>query len=129
MTKDFQPWIKKKSLLHDLPDEKIPFYSEREIWWCALGINVGFEQDGKNTHFERPVLVLRKFNKHLFLAIPQTSQPKEGKFYYKVEKDGKEYFLILSQIRVMSSKRLLRKIGMISEGDFSEVGNCVKSLL
>jgi hypothetical protein len=37
-----------------------PFYHKREIWWCSLGVNVGFEQDGTGTNYDRPVLVICK---------------------------------------------------------------------
>jgi hypothetical protein len=65
MKKDFDGWIKKKKSLHESSKEKAAYFYEREIWWCSIGINIGFEQDGKNEHFERPVLVLRKFNRFL----------------------------------------------------------------
>jgi hypothetical protein len=35
---------------------------EREISWCALGAQVGFEQDGLNENFERPVIVVKNLN-------------------------------------------------------------------
>lgn len=126
--KDFQGWCEKKKALHLKSDTSVPYFNERELWWCALGVNIGFEQDGKNEHFERPVLILRKFNRYLFLALPQTSQPKHGRFFYKVIRETKEYFLVLSQIRVMSSKRLLRKLGMVSEEDFIRVRKMVREI-
>ena len=128
MEKDFFGWCKKKESLHNVSIEKTPYFHDRELWWAAIGVNIGFEQDGKNEHFERPVLVLRKFNKHLLLIVPQTSKSKEGKFFYKIVRDKKEYFLVLSQIRVISSKRLLRKLGMISEQDFENVKKAVKTV-
>jgi mRNA interferase MazF len=126
--KDFQGWCKKKEILHFKSEDAIPYFNERELWWCALGVNIGFEQDGKNENFERPILILRKFNKHLLLALPQTSKAKQGKFFYKVTRDAKEYFLILSQVRVISSKRLLRKLGMIPEYDFDQVKKQVRDI-
>jgi mRNA interferase MazF len=74
--KDFRGWCEKKEILHGKDEDLVPYFNERELWWCALGVNIGFEQDGKNEHFERPVLVLRKFNKHLLLVLPQTSKAK-----------------------------------------------------
>lgn len=41
-------------------------FREQEIWWCSLGENIGCEEDGKNELFERPVLILRKFNHEMF---------------------------------------------------------------
>ncbi len=37
------------------------FVNEREICYTSIGENIGFEQNGKNELFERPVLVLKKF--------------------------------------------------------------------
>lgn len=109
-------------------DEKVPYFNERELWWCAIGTNVGFEQDGKHENFERPILIVKKFNRHLCLAVPQTSKAKEGKFFYEVLRGGKSYFLVLSQIRVMSSKRLLRKLGMVSEKDYEAIKLNIKKI-
>ncbi|MBU2219125.1 hypothetical protein KKG15_01365 [Patescibacteria group bacterium] len=40
--KDFDAWNIQKKKIHSR-DEKILFH-EREIWWCSLGVNIGFEQ-------------------------------------------------------------------------------------
>jgi len=45
MKKDFQKWHGKKSTIDQI--EKRPFFHEGEIWWCVLGVNVGFEQDDR----------------------------------------------------------------------------------
>jgi hypothetical protein len=60
----FYNWIKLKESLHK---EKLrPYFKEREIWWTSIGFNVGDEQHGNNDIFERPVLVIKKFNKNIF---------------------------------------------------------------
>lgn len=59
MAKDFDGWNTKKKLAHAI--NKRPFFHEREIWYCALGVNVGFEQDGKGKDFLRPVIGIKKF--------------------------------------------------------------------
>ena len=67
MKKDFQHWHNEKSNLHE---EKIrPFFHKREVWSASVGINVGFEQDGRGEQFLRPVLVLKKFNEVLMLPL------------------------------------------------------------
>ena len=43
--KDFQNWHSLKTKLESL--EKDELFREREIWWCSIGENIGFEQDGK----------------------------------------------------------------------------------
>jgi hypothetical protein len=71
--KDFSSWNNIKEQLHN---DKINFrFRERDIFFMYVGANIGFEQDG-GKDFLRPVLVYKKFNKHVFLGIPLTSQVK-----------------------------------------------------
>ncbi|MDQ7009415.1 MAG: hypothetical protein Q9M94_03950 [Candidatus Gracilibacteria bacterium] len=59
MEKDFDKWNKLKK---NINNKKQKFYvKEREVWSVKMGQNVGFEEDGKGKDFERPVLVLKKF--------------------------------------------------------------------
>ena len=44
MTKDFKKWHKIKENIHEKAGSAL--FQERELWWCSLGVNVGFEQDG-----------------------------------------------------------------------------------
>lgn len=117
MEKDFDKWNKKKKLLNDGDGR---FYHEREVWWCALGLNVGFEQDGKGKDFSRPVLIIRGFSKQVLLCVPLTTKTKEGKYYGDVRLgDGVARKIILSQIRLIDSRRLEEKICTIDEGQFN----------
>lgn len=113
-------WTKLKFRLH-VKQNEIPYFREREVWWASLGMNVGHEQDGKNANFERPVLVVRKFGEHTLLVVLMTSQPKDVWYHHKVMYEEKEYAVILSQVRTISSKRLIRKVRTISVGDFESV--------
>lgn len=85
--KEFEIWNKKKQTLHH--SNKDIYFRKGEIWWCALGVNIGYEQDGKNEKFERPVLVLRKINRHLALTIPLSSKLKDHPYYYQYKHDDK----------------------------------------
>ena len=129
MKKDFQGWHIRKEKLHERETDKKVYFYEREIWWCCLGLNIGFEQDGKNDQFERPVLVLKRFNKDVLWILPLTSKNKTGKYYYQFEYKGRKYSVILSQLRLISSKRLLRKIRTFSWDDFNEVRKLVKDFI
>ncbi len=60
--KEFDLWNSKKKLFNGKPLSKHFYFHEREVWWCGIGINIGVEIDGKNSDFERPVLVVKKFN-------------------------------------------------------------------
>lgn len=133
MAKDFDRWNKQKKQTDEIKNEPVLFY-EREVWWCAAGINIGVEIDGKHELFSRPIAVIRKFNKDMLLVAPTTAQDKSNKYYLLVSgDDGKTYNVCLSQIRTISSKRLLRKIGTISESDYrtllEKLADMVKGLL
>lgn len=119
MEKEFDKWNEFKKHVHARPDTF--GVHEREIWWVAFGVNVGVEIDGKHNTFERPALVLRRFNLEMVWVLPITSNIKNAKFYEKLTFDGKEYFVALTQIRTVSTKRFLRKIGMISKSDFAKI--------
>ncbi len=77
----FIKWAKLKIRIHVSEVEPV-YFKEKDVWWASLGINVGHEQDGKNESFERPVLVFKKFNKHMLWVLPLTSQDKADKYYY-----------------------------------------------
>lgn len=126
MEKEFDNWNVIKKQLQKVVKAPDFFFHEREKWWCSLGVNIGYEQDGKNENFERPVLILRKFNRDIALVVPLTSAVKENEFHHKLNTG--ESFVILSQIRLVSAKRLLRKIEVIGENEFREITDKIKKL-
>ena len=131
MQKDFRRWHQRKTKLHE---EKLrPFFHVREVWWCSLGANVGFEQDGKGRKFARPVLVFKKFNNEMCWAIPLSLKVKTKKetahFYEPITLDDNiPRTALLSQLRLIDGKRLLLKIGMISSENYSEIQKAVMRL-
>ncbi len=102
---------------------------EREIWWVSLGLNVGVETDGKHDDFERPVLVIKRFNREMLWILPVTSQIKSSLFHEKFVLQDKEYYAAVTQIRTVSTKRILRKAGMISIIDFKNIKERIISFL
>ena len=128
MKKDFDNWnIKKKEI-----DSRsvAPFYHEREIWWCALGINVGFEQDGSDIEYRRPVLILKGLSKQTCLVIPLTTSTHTHKLRPSIGLvEDKEACALLSQMKVIDTKRLVRKIGNLDKNIFDEIRKTVKGML
>ena len=95
-----------------------------------LGVNIGYEQDGKGDDFMRPIIVLKQFNKEVFWALPLTTQPKVGKYYFPVDLgDGRARQAILSQLRLVDAKRLKKKLGVLSEQQFQELRKAITALL
>jgi mRNA interferase MazF len=112
--KEFDKWNEAKKRIH-YRNVKI-LYREQEIWWCSFGVNVGVEADGKNDLFARPVIVFRKFNKDMFWGLPLTAKARPNKpFYFVFTLHEEQRTAILSQMRLLSSKRLIRRLGKISD--------------
>jgi mRNA-degrading endonuclease toxin of MazEF toxin-antitoxin module len=117
--KNFDEWnnIKKDTDLYEINKN----FSEREIWFIKMGLNVGYEQDGKGEEYLRPVLVLKKFNKNIFLGIPLTKIEKDLPFYHTFQFKGENSTAILSQVRLFDTKRLKFRYGKVSDSDFGMI--------
>ena len=128
MKKDFDSWNTEKKIL-DEKSEKI-FYHEREIWWCSLGLNVGYEQDGTGKRYDRPVIIVWGFSPQSCIVVPLTGCKKEGKYYFYLGAvEERDATAILSQIKNIDTRRLLKKIGMVPEKQFLELTEKLQGLL
>jgi mRNA-degrading endonuclease toxin of MazEF toxin-antitoxin module len=128
MYKNFDLWNSKKKNIHN--KNNLIGFSQYEIVFMKIGINVGFEQDGKGDDFLRPVLVYKKFNNHVFLGIPLTSKAKDNKFHFEFEyKKGKKSYAILSQVKLLDIKRAKYKDGKISKNNFIELQDKLLKLI
>lgn len=126
--KDFDRWNSFKKNIEKAGESK--FYHPRDIWWCSLGVNIGFEQDGTGSTFERPVLILKGFNKNVCLAIPLTTSKKKNKYLVPIGVvDDKEAQAIISQIRLIDTKRLVNKISVLDKATFETIKKTVKDLI
>lgn len=112
MKKDFTRWFALKTKIEN--ESVPPIFHVRDIWWCALGANIGVEQDGKNELHERPILVLRKYNNDSLFALPMTKKKKTGAFCCSFTQSGVESFVLMSQARSISSKRLLKRMNRLN---------------
>src|SRR4051812_24730319 len=125
--KDYDGWMQVKKSLE--ARERTIIFHEREIWWCALGTNLGVETDGKNKLRTRPVLIVKRFNKQLLWVVPLTSTAKTGIFYLPVSYRGQTSYLVLSQLRAISSKRLMRQLWTMPHGRFNAVREQLRAFL
>ena len=127
MEKDFDSWNIQKKQAHAIQER--PMFKEREVWWCSLGVNVGDEQDGKGSSFTRPVLVLKKFNRNVFIGIPLSTQLKDNQFYHRIHFKGIEQSLLLSQIRLIDAKRFRDKMGELSPPEMEKIKEKLRKLI
>jgi mRNA-degrading endonuclease toxin of MazEF toxin-antitoxin module len=119
-TKRFLEWIKLKERLH-FNSKNFPLFNNGEIWWVSMGENINHEINGKGKDFCRPVLVYRKLSRTTFLGLPITTKDKKGTWYVAIKQSEKNANVILSQVRVFDSKRMLNRIGTIDEEDLIKV--------
>jgi len=128
VTKNFDTWNNRKKMIQETGENK--FYHPREIWWCSLGVNVGYEQDGTSKDFQRPVLVLKGFSKKVCIVVPLTTSQKTNPFHVPVGViDGKQAFVITSQVRLVDTKRFSNKLTIIERKTFETIRKAVKDLL
>ena len=118
--KDFDTWNVHKKRIDS--SNKLRYFHTREVWWTYLGINVGYEQDGKNGDFVRPIVILRKFNKQIFLGIPLTTKSKPNNpFYIEFKHGDQKYSAVISQIKMLDVKRLKRKMYRLDSTQFRKI--------
>lgn len=131
IVQQFVDWTKKKIRHHCDEDRRELYFREKEIWWAALGKNIGYEMDGKYEYFSRPVLVVKKYSASMCFVLPLTTQIKPGfpPYQYQLNLFGKQNAINLSQGRTISSKRLLDKLGNIKESEFDDILNKFVRLL
>lgn len=120
LLKIFVSWTKLKVKIH-LSDNKA-YPKVREIWWVSLGQNIGVEVNGKNETFERLVVVIKVFNNLGMLVAPISSKKKEDKYFVQfTNNNGEKNIINMSQIRSISSKRFLRKVGELDAESFEKL--------
>ncbi len=90
-------------------------------------ITKGESDDQNESQQESHEGIIKKFNGLMFWGIPLTSKAKENPYIVKVEHSKGVSYANISQLRLWSSKRILRKVGVISEKSFVEVIERLKS--
>lgn len=117
--KQFKIWISLKESLHGM--NRLRSIHEGDIWWCAMGENIGVEINGKNEVFSRPVLIFKRLSRYGFMGIPLTSQSHTGNWYVPFIFKDKMEVAVLAQARVMSVARLYKRMGTIPGSDFEAI--------
>lgn len=126
-TKNFDGWNERKKELSKTPQSKL--FHEREIWWCAIGVNVGDEIDGKHHNFERPVLVLKKLSHKTFIGISLTSTVRTRTYFYDLPTNqNNQGQLLFNQAKTFDSKRLLRRIKIIGSQKHEDIVKKYKNI-
>jgi len=126
--KKFDEWNKRKKILNERILQDSFFFLEREIWWTSTGVNIGNEIDGKNDNFERPILIIKKFDENNFIGIPISTKYHLDNAVHKMFYNKESRYILIKQLRHYSSNRLLRLIMRVDEVEFSLIRDKVMNL-
>jgi DNA helicase II / ATP-dependent DNA helicase PcrA len=121
MDKDYKNWSKVKRRVNN---GKLPENFEiksGDIFWCFFGENVGIEIDGKGEDYVRPALVIKFFNPKHIWVVPLTTNQGNIKFNIRLDSFSEFSYAITSQLKTISTLRLLRFIKNINRSDFLKV--------
>jgi len=127
MIKKFIDWIITKIIIDK--KERGTVIEECRVYWCSLGENIGDEENGKGDDFRRPVLIFKKFNNNIFWGIPLSTKIKDNKYYIKISLKNEEVSAMISQLRILDTKRLDEYVGYISRVDFIKIQNRIISII
>ena len=114
-------WFPLKETKHNTTNGKLPKVKESEVWWAAIGENVGIEINGKSDYFSRPVIIFKKLSHLGFMGIPLSTQEHTGSWYINFRFQGREVYAALSQAKVFSTARLYNRIGQVAENDMEKI--------
>jgi mRNA interferase MazF len=127
MDKDFDAWnVKKKDLEVNCRDI---LFSEGEVWWCTVGLNIAEESCGKGGTFRRPVIILKKLSRKNFIGIPLSTKKKEGSWFTSISIHTEIQYALLYQIRMFSTYRLQRRLATLDSSDYMQVKEKLSVLL
>lgn len=128
--KDFDQWNELKKKIEVEKNEPDKFPKEGEVWMSSLGRNIGFEQNGSGDNFSRPVLIVKKFNNHMFWCVSLSTKQKNFDFYFNyTDKNNQKVSAILAQMKLVSVKRLKRKLYELDSKNLEEIKLKLKSFL
>lgn len=128
MGKDLDDWHEQKKHIDTAEENKL--YHEREMWWCSLGANIGFEQDGTGEEHQRPVLILKGMSRKTCYVVPLTTSTKKHKRRIDIGiVESKQASALMSQMRLIDTKRLVNKIEYLDQEIFARVRKAAKDLL
>ena len=119
----FYDWFHKKIDNYLKKNNKKIYFREKEIWWAALGKNVGYEMDGKHELFERPVLIIKKYSKDMCFVLPLSTQIKDPLPWHQINISifQKKNIVKITQGRSLSKKRLLRKMTILEKKEYNNI--------
>lgn len=121
----YQSWFPQKMQLDRRTG--VASYGQREVWWCQLGVNIGYEIYGHGQAFTRPVLVLQKYSRFTFLAAPLSTAAPKTQLHVPVTIAGRQGIVRLDQLRTLDARRLVgKRLAKMSPLAFANIQQTVR---
>ncbi len=79
--------------------------------------------------FERPVLIVRKFSRDSVLAVPLTSSLNDGPYRIHFLYKDARYAALVSQVRLISTKRLSRLLYSMDNDVFDQIRREIRKMI
>jgi len=75
-------------------------------------------------------MILKGFSRHVCLIIPLTTSKKKNPYHFSIgDIGGRKAFAIISQLRLIDTRRLDQQLGVIGKEMFEQIRKAVKDLL
>jgi len=73
---------------------------------------------------------LKGFSKNVCIVVPLTTSTKDNPYHFSLgDVDGRSAFAIISQIRLIDTKRLINKVSTLEMSIFEKIRKAVKDIL
>jgi mRNA interferase MazF len=124
--KQFDAWAKiKKEVQEEFRKINI---DAGDVRWTSIGVNIGSEIDGKGDSFCRPALVVNVVGSTVAFIIPMSTKIKNDiAGYLEIEFQGERVSLCIHQSRVVSQKRIMKRIGKVTGNDLKVYKQAIKN--
>lgn len=109
-------------------NDKTPKVEEGEIWWCFMDSRFDLEASVREPNI-RPVLVYRKLDRFLFLAMRISSEKQlDDHWHVPLFLDGKEQAVLVDDFFTTDVTKLGKYIGKLSEENLKKVRDMLKEI-
>jgi mRNA-degrading endonuclease toxin of MazEF toxin-antitoxin module len=127
---EFDRWNAQKKRIESGLADTTKFPKEGEVWMSTMGKNIGYEQNGSGDNFSRPVLIIKKFNNHMLWVVPLSTKQKTFDFYFNyTDPNNEKVSAILAQLKLVSVKRLNRKLYAVTDTLLFDIKSRLRTFL
>lgn len=119
--------------LHNLsPQKSHARVLERDVWWCLFDMHSGEFHGGRGEYFSRPVIIMKKRARGVFLVLPLTTDTYSHYSTHSVSVeigDGVKRKALLAQTSLIDVQCLRNKFAIIPRKQFQMLKKSLASFV